>query len=125
MNIDIKDIKSPNLLGELLRHLCFIPKNETGCYSTFLLEDGFKKISTSSEEGKKICEILFNSKGKAIYEEEYSLDDEINEFKPRIFKKDDVTVAWYWDGDGTLYFKVDDKEIINFDCKKNYEWEWV
>ncbi len=126
MQIDLNKIESPNILGELLRHLVFVPKNEYGCYHTFELEEEFIEIDPLSEEGKRPCEMLFGRYNGSDYEEEiYPLKEEVGDMRPKIFKKDDITVAWYWDRDGTLYFKFGDKEIINNDCKKDYEWEWI
>jgi hypothetical protein len=34
-------------------------------------------------------------------------------------------VYWFWDGDGTLLFKVEDIYLVNNDCKKDYVWEFV
>lgn len=38
-----------------------------------------------------------------------------------------VDVFWYWSGDGTLYFSVEEngatvRELINTDCKHDNEW---
>lgn len=38
-------------------------------------------------------------------------------------QKDGIECRWYWDGDGTLAFKLPDgRWLVNTDCKKDHEW---
>jgi len=104
----------PNEFGELLREYCFTPKHKTGCYSTFdLLPEFIKK-----QPPDRILYILLGAN--------YKTNDYLQGMEELIhyYTNGAIEVAWYWDGDGTLYFREADKEAINTDCKKDYEWQW-
>ena len=54
--VDLDVETDPNLIGEALRHWCFVGRNgERGCYSTVALPDFFKKVSSGKyyDEAKK------------------------------------------------------------------------
>lgn len=118
----------PNKIGEALRHWSFVGRNgETGCYQTFDLPDFFKKITSGEyfERANKVCypncdDIKLNCyiADFPAYKDEY--------FNEPALK---IIVAWRWDGDGCLYFRIitkdKDIEVINNDCKTDYEWEFV
>lgn len=101
-SIQNKKIKI-NKLGEELRNKTF--KEPIGCYSCFELEDSFKEIKPNQE----LKEIFF-------FDNEDYVDI-------HAFSNGKILVAWDWSsGDGTLYFKTDKIEIINYDCKKDSTW---
>lgn len=109
-NILVKAVNDPVILGELLRAYCFVGEGY-GCYSTFDLRDEFKEVED------EIATNLLSFKDEWWGEGE--------EMSPVSYTNGDIVVSWLWDGDGTLYFRYDGNEIINTDCKKAYEWDFV
>ena len=107
-----------NALGEKLRNWCFVGEG-TGCYSNFELREGFSSISPESELGKKLLALL-------EYDEEFY---EVEGYKPTpylyVHEAEQVFLAWYWDGDGTLLVGRNGQWVINTDCKTDYCWELV
>lgn len=117
MNIKVSNISNVDVLGELLRDLTFDTQpGEVGCYNTFDLKPGFVK-NEDNQSKETIAEIMgldeVDARTLQIYENE-SLQ---------------LLVAWFWDGDGTLFFEVEDGDdivrVINTDCKKDYCWEEI
>lgn len=81
-------------------------KEELGCYNCFELIDSFNKVELSSDLKKIFNPEIFDN--------------------TCVFSDDQNIVAWDWSrGDGTLYFKIKDKEYINYDCKKSSTWERI
>lgn len=125
----------PNKFGEALRDYCFIGNcMETGCYSTFELlkgfeeiksgkiyEEAFQEIAPEFKEGLKVYkyEIL----EKDCYLETTDMDGEI--YRSKICEPLILIVAWEWNGDGTLYFRWNNRSVINTDCKCDYYWNWI
>lgn len=124
--VDVWTEEDPNLLGEALRLWSFKGSNgERGCYETFEVNDCLIEL----KEGKyynRAKEILcpeFDS--MKVYSFEHpEIKDNYFHIKPYT-----IIVGWYWDGDGTLYFRIineeKDVEILNSDCKKDYYWEQI
>jgi len=125
----------PNKIGEALRHWSFIGRNgERGCYDTFNLPKFFIKLDAASRLNKHYNK-FYNRADSICYPDE---DIKLNCFiydqlkiEDKYFKIESIKliVAWRWDGDGSLYFRLigqgKDIEIINNDCKKDYTWEFV
>jgi hypothetical protein len=130
--VNVWEEKDPNKIGEALLHWAFVGRNgERGCYETFKLPDFFKRIGVSSNEYEK----YFARANAFCYPDEGTIlncfifdqpeiEDEYFHVKPL-----KLIIAWYWEGDGTLYFRLiggeKDIEVINTDCKKSYRWEYV
>ena len=130
--VNVWEEKDPNKIGEALRHWSFVGRNgERGCYETFELPLFFKKIDIMTPG----YEELFARANAFCFP-----DDEINltcfiydqpEIKHEYFPAEAMIliVAWRWDGDGCLYFRLigngKDIEVINSDCKKDYTWKYV
>lgn len=118
---DTQKMEDANDFGEALREYCFLPSNGGiyGCYSTFKLRPEFKKFNPTED----ILSILLghNYRGN----EYYSGNEVVKIEQNSCFSNGNVIVAWYWDGDGTLYFREGKKAAFNNDCKKDYCWEWV
>ena len=97
---------NPNDLGEYLRNEFFNQdKGEYGCYSTFEIRSGVKKLPSES------------------IEYEYKLEYFVFE---KIVLNSKVIMKYFWDGDGTLEFHFDDETYLyNGDCKKDYRWVYM
>ena len=115
MDIPVKVITNPNILGELCRELTFLTMNqgELGCYSTFVMRPGFSKIEDRDD-------LIHLSQILSVHNIE-----EVSAFYHASLK---MVVAWAWDGDGTLFFEIEEDDsligVINIDCKKNHGWEF-
>ncbi len=118
---------SADIIGEVLRATVFdyaatkrTPHIEPfGCYNYFDLVKGFK-------EAGQIPEIKRLVLGDA-YEEVYGKDVSI-ECHYADFGDIHVTVAWHWDGDGSLAIILEGPTgggyaLLNNDCKCAYGWE--
>lgn len=115
-----------NAVAELLREQLFIGDG-LGCYYNF---DVLTDAREWSEEERKqfFCEIGYIDPADR---------DEWNDWQEVAarshgysFNLDpyQIEAAWYWDGDGTLCFRVWHngellRSLINYDCKKPYRWE--
>jgi hypothetical protein len=125
----------PNKIGEALRYWSFIGRNgERGCYSTFDLPEFFIKLDAANrlkkyynkfyERADFLCYPEQDIKLNCFIYDQKEVKDEIFYVEPLI-----IVIAWRWDGDGCLYFRLigkgKDIEIINTDCKKDYTWEFV
>jgi len=133
--VNIWTEKDPNKIGEALRHWSFVGRNgERGCYSTFQLSDFFVKLEGATLL-KKEYKKYFDRADSVCYPcDDINLNCFIADFpafKDKYFNIPflKIILAWKWDGDGCLYFRVigngKDIEVINDDCKKDYEWEFV
>lgn len=125
--VDVWTETNANNLGEALRLWSFVGRNnERGCYSTFRLAEFFQKINSGEYYNKAKKEINPEFKDSLhcyIYEQ--------NKMVHKYFSVEAmrVIVAWSWDGDGCLYFRIikkdHDIEVINTDCKCDYNWEFI
>lgn len=120
VTIDTQNIEDANQFGEALRNYCFIPDTyggTYGCYSTFELRPEFEKVKKSSRLGIELLSLFSNN-----YCEDY-----ISEVKKRsqFYSNGIIHLMWFWDGDGTLLIIEGNKKAINYDCKTDYEWEWL
>ena len=108
-----------NSVGEVLRAITFIG-NGYGCYENFEVRPD--ATPWSAERLEAFIKKVFP----------YHLDD-LDFLKGAAsgytFQEGSlrVDVFWYWDGDGTLYFRVEEdgatfRELINTDCKHDNEW---
>ena len=105
---DTQNMMNPNEFGEAIRDYAFKPDRfggNYGCYSTFDLRDDFIRKPCPPEVVKLLCGV-----------------DENNCF---YYVNEHVSIAWFWDGDGSLYVQEGSKKAINHDCKKNDEWRWT
>lgn len=131
--VDLLTEQDPNQFGEALREYCFVGNCEqTGCYSTFKLIPQLKKFTKGKiyQEAKEVIHpenTLFVYHLK-IEEKDCWIHYDDPEGKPNKMKMCEpieVVCAWEWDGDGTLYFRFNNRKVINTDCKKDYVWEWI
>lgn len=113
--MEIFEVKDPNIFGETLRDVVFVKHDDLdfGCYTTFKLSNGFSKVEDSHLRGI-LSDIV--CAGQEDHAEAY-----IN---------GNILVAWFWDGDGTLFIGSKDlcgniSGAVNYDCKKKSGWEWV
>ena len=114
--INVWEETDPNLIGEALRLWSFVGRNgNMGCYDTFGLPDLFKKLEKGKYYNKAKKEICpeFGLKHCYIY-------DRLN-FKDKYFNIEAIKLilAWEWDGDGCLYFRII-KGNKNIEVIKNY-----
>lgn len=118
MTIELESLleDNPDITGELLRDRFFAqnrtgPNFSFGCYSTFKLRDDVENLPP-----RPVPEISFDANDELI------LQDDVNQLFT-CAKKDDITMLYYWDGDGFLSFLFPDgRYLINSDCKKSYNW---
>jgi hypothetical protein len=125
LNETIKDIilnrvlEHPNTLGEVLLEYVF-PGEGRGCYSNFNVRESFKEYSDGKE---------FFAKLILGYHSDLFSEEEIEQDKARIScyreAESDIEVAWLWDGDGRLIFKLGKILIENTDIKKSYTWDFI
>jgi len=132
ISVDLLTEKDPNKFGEALREYCFVGNcMETGCYSTFNVKDWFKQIKSGTifEEAKSN---LYEDIEPTIYH--YKLEEEDcymysgiegKQEKYKVCEPCEIVMGWTWDGDGCLYFRFNDRAVVNTDCKKDYTWEWI
>lgn len=114
--IEVTPEQNPDAVGEYLRSSFFDekeigdpelgPYRETGCYSTF--------------EWREDVYIL----------EELPVCAEDSDIFPDLKwtrgQKDGIECRYYWDGDGTLAFRLPDGTwLVNTDCKKDHDWQLV
>jgi hypothetical protein len=118
----------PNALGELLREAGFIGEG-LGCYYNFDVRADAKEWD-SAERQNFYTQIGWIDPTDP--DEWNDWEEVVNKSHGYSFSFENVKVemAWYWDGDGVLAYRVwRDKEllrsIINSDCKKPYRWEEV
>lgn len=110
-----------NELGEIIRS-CVFEKNGYGCYSTFDTVEGFEDQDPSNIP-LEIRTLLAGC---------FAMNtNEIKRMTWRRSEKLNLDVFWFWDGDGTLVFRLPPYGYIiyNNDCKKDYTWsddiKWV
>lgn len=123
--IDIFKDQNANRVGEALRYWSFLANNgHLGCYESFDVASYFQKVSRGIyyKRAKEI--ILPNDTDKItcfFYHQKAIKELNIEAMV--------IVLAWYWDGDGTLYFRVkndkQDIELFNTDCKDTTYWQWV
>lgn len=93
---------SPCVVGEFLRDKFWDQSKGYGCYGSFDYNNDVIELSSFKEK--------HNS-----YELEWQRA-----------KWNDIECSWFWDGDGTIEFIFPDgSKLVNPDCKKDYEWEWI
>ena len=119
--LDTATMKSADEFGEALRDYCFVPNEygqDFGCYSTFDLLPEF----SPSIPSEWIVELLIGKK-PSPENDDFDWGDE----RKRIncFSSPHCVVAWFWDGDGSLYVSDRKRAALNNDCKKSYGWKWV
>jgi len=127
--IDTQKETDANIIGENFRKYTFDDPDGYGCYSTFDVRQSFYKYNPPW----RVINLLIGPEPKSLPPTELPwMDQDQDEWEDNLkriqYYKDDnstLEVAWFWDGDGTLYFKEGKVEVINYDCKKDYEWEWV
>ena len=123
MNVDLLTEADANLFGEALRGLCFVGTyGETGCYSTFEVNKMFKQVKSGKifEEAELY---LYEDIESTVYHYKLEEKDCYIE-KSKICEPYEIVMGWTWDGDGCLYFRFNDRKVINTDCKKDYTWDW-
>lgn len=132
VTVDLLTESDANMFGEALRRHSFIGNCESvGCYSSFQLLESFTKVTKGKifEEAKKY---LWDDVEPTVY---YYLLEEKDCYlqfcghegkieKSIICDPMEIVVGWTWDGDGCLYFRFNDRKVVNTDCKKDYTWKW-
>lgn len=114
--ISIEELNDPNTVGEVLRDWSF--REKTGCYNCFDLIYGFENV--------KINEWYLQKPFNLFKSQDSKYNQEIKKRMSLYYHKErDILVAWFWDGDGELYFNAGGVEVYNKDCKKDYTWEFV
>ena len=107
----------PNVLGEHLREETFVGEGY-GCYSTF--------------DVRPDAEDLGHEAAMKFFDVDPSADWPLDvQFEGRRFRYQGLIIDcfWYWDGDGTLAFRITHpllgllRVIENNDCKKAYYWD--
>lgn len=103
----------PDLMGEALRAAVFV--GGTGAYTTFDLIDGFEPVTPN--EG--VFSAMWGR--KPADSGDLAELDRITAFWSASLG---LLVAWWWDGDGQLYFSAPDwgLAVSNSDCKCDYGW---
>src|SRR3989338_753088 len=108
----------PNGLGEALRDITFVGEG-FGCYENFTVR------KDAREWTRKEVASLAKERLERIDDDDFIA----RAGKGYTFQEGTATVDvfWYWDGDGTLYFRVRDGnetigEVVNDDCKKGHGW---
>lgn len=130
--IDLLTEQNPNKFGEALRNYCFVGNcMEKGCYSTFSLISILKQVTSGKiyNEAKKVIYpentlhvYYFKLAEKDCWLTYYDPDNKPQRVK--FCEPYEILCAWEWDGDGCLYFRFNNRKVINTDCKKDYEWAW-
>ena len=118
--IDTQQEEDPNIVGEIFREYTFVGEG-LGCYSNFDVKDSFMEQDHAfldMEVHRRIGGLILDESEEALIE--YLV-------RVTIYQDSDtgLIVAWHWDGDGTLYFREGDVEVINTDCKNAYTWEFL
>lgn len=108
-----------NGVGEVLRAITFVG-NGYGCYENFYVRSDATPWSDEHMEAF-IRKVFPNHIDDLDCLEGAARGYTFQEGSLRI------DVFWYWDGDGTLYFRVEDdgatvQELINTDCKHDDKW---
>lgn len=125
-----------NSLGEFLRAASFPEQYKNnilyyGCYSTFDFPKKAKLFDTAEREQYWYS---IENNGFPYYGALVAAKEQAELGRGWKFNIDGYLVecCYYWDGDGTLSFKIYNREdskpiaeIINTDCKKKYYWEHV
>lgn len=114
----------PNTVGERLREETFAGEGY-GCYSTFELRDD-ARIWTADEQRRFWLDV-----DRIAREDPEELELMVEAGQGCTFSLEGLTVeaGWWWEGDGTLCFRITDQDgqvlrrIINTDCKKSYDWQ--
>lgn len=121
LTIDVED--NPDAVGEGLRSLFFHeeieptsarmrevgcqPYRRMGCNDTFDWQKDVKELPA--------LPVLMDE------DEECEAFPELNWTRG---EKNGIECRYFWDGDGTLAFKLPDGcWLVNYDCKKNHGWE--
>jgi hypothetical protein len=119
--INIAELNSVDVIGEVLRDYCFVPenlKNSLGCYSTFDVRPEFEKLHPGSPDFERV--LLAMTFSPEHLEEEPELLERIS-----AYSNGTLSFGWHWDGDGLLAFALGDLGFVNTDCKKTYGWSAV
>lgn len=131
--VDLLTEQDPNKFGEALRNYCFIGNcQDTGCYTTFNMIDTLKEVKSGKiyEEAKEIIipENTLHVYHFKIEEKDCYLKFEDSfgkNIKDKFCEPYEIVCAYEWDGDGCLYFRFNDRKVINTDCKCSYYWRWI
>lgn len=117
-----KEIESPNYVGEALRSWAFV--GGYGCYSSFTLNDGFSIRPITQAIAERMLGRPFQPQVQSGFCGDWC-DDEIIQRGTYAVHSNGAEIAWFWDGDGTLWFRVPGGlEVVNHDCKHCDEWEF-
>lgn len=110
-----------NVFGEQIRNYAFVAS--LGCYTSFELKDSFKPVDRGSREALEMLTLLGWIPPEERSNQDCSDSDSIIS-SSKIFTDGVITLAWHWDGDGTLAVLANGFAAVNNDCKKVDNWEW-
>lgn len=118
MNQKIKDrlceivFEHPDILGETLRSLCFVGEG-LGCYSQFNVNSGLMPVLKPTNEVET-----------AIFDMQKSQMGDFGSVSCYYHTEFEIYMFYWWDGDGTLGFVIDNRWLVNTDCKKTHGWSF-
>lgn len=129
--ISLEEVNNANAVGEFLRAWAFT--SSFGCYSCFDLIDGFEDVKDNKLYRNEALSLFAPINSVYMDQNEWQIDTEDLEYQLEVqermscyyHKEKKVLVAWFWDGDGELYFNADGVRVYNNDCKKDYRWQFV
>lgn len=129
----LQKVRDPNLAGELLRHLTFVPdpngsihgyRGDYGCVGTFDLTPDFEPLKprTPIACGASIAlarAILNGDTPDDPIDPNGWADRPTSWDTLQLHSNGTIHVGWYWDDDGTLAYIVGKILLVNDNCKKD------
>lgn len=131
ITIDTQKLDDPNAFGEALRKYAF--KEEYGCYSCFDLQDSFVEIKPpflkTNYKDQLDIEKLYNwYADHLVFDGDpvtCNYEEDLEIMKVYVDTNFNISLGWFWDGDGHLIIREGNIAAENFDCKKDYTWRWL
>lgn len=111
VQVDITTDLPANVAGEILLML-INPSKRWGYSTTDIVVPGFEVVNEVPSLPVRTLMCGFVAK----IPEEYS--------RIQWFRKENLNVYLYWDGDGCVVFEFDGNFLVNSDIKCDYGWEW-
>jgi len=119
MQVDIKGIRDPNVAGELLRDVCFVPDE----VDTLLLNPkmDFHRIEKTADGARGVAQLLCQSKFADVEDIDAMLDGADMYIS---LSDSDVILAWNRTT-GALLFITEGTGLINDDYRESQKWKRV